>query len=214
MVQITAGSNVDLKDLLTGPTSTEEKRCQVSYYMACRMVYEGQAEAANMGFSACAIFDAGCLEKDLAMDECETRGITADDDSSGRFFHGSLERQRAILRNDAVGALINRGEWAASLPLAERALALARHDLGENHTVTAASYQGLAAALKGLGRLREAVSHFEAAHLIQRRVLGVRNPDVLYSLEHLAGVHRDLGDNVSASRCLEEVLKIRRRWKA
>jgi hypothetical protein len=214
LVQITAGMLVDIGDLFNSPTTTKEQRCQLCYYMGCRMVYVGQGELANQVFSVCAITDADCLEKNLAMDECETRGITVNDDVSGRFFHGSTERQAALKRHDAVGSLIRKGQWALALPLAQEALTLARQTLGENNIVTSASYNGVGTALHGLGRLREALPHFEAAHQIQRRVLGVRNPDVIKSLDHLAQVHRDLGNSAAASRCLEEILKIRRLWKA
>lgn len=215
LVMVTAGMLVEIQDLLTAPDITEEKRCQLCYYMGCRMVYvgTGQAEYANQFFTISAIADAKCLEKSLAMGECETRGISYNDGDSGRFFHGTPQRQAVMQRCDPVTALLKAGHWAEALPLAKNALTLALQTLGENYITTANSHNLLGAALRGLGRLREALPHFEAAHQIQRRVLGVRSLHVIKSLENLAEVHRPLGNSAAASRCLEEVLKIRRVWK-
>lgn len=214
LVQITSGMRPDITNLLTAPDITDEQRCQLCYYMGCRMVYVGLADTANTLFGICAVADAKGLEKSLAMSECETRGITVNDSASGRFFHGSPQRQAAMRRNDAAGALLKKRQHAEALPLAQRGLVLALQDLGENHIATADSHNILGTALQGLDRLRDGLPHFEAAHRIQRRVLGVRNPDVMNSLNHLSEVHRALGDNAAASRCLEEILQVRRRWKA
>ncbi len=116
----------------------------------------------------------------------------------------------ALLLNSAATYLQNRGEPAASLPLIERALQLARRVLGAEHpdTLTSASH---------LARNLGAVGQYEAARVVaentlaqRRRVLGEQHPDTLISANNLALILGGLGQYESARVLAEYTVDQRR----
>lgn len=87
--------------------------------------------------------------------------------------------------NEAV-ALNQRRKYAEAIPLLEKALAVRRKVMGEDHPATAQSYCDLAHNLEDSGRAAEAAPLFEKALATFRRVLGENHPDTAVSYGNLA----------------------------
>ena len=79
-----------------------------------------------------------------------------------------------------------RGEPRAALPLLQRAYAINRARLGDDHPDTLASANNLATDLRALGEYQQARDLDEDTLARRRRVLGDDHPDTLASANNLA----------------------------
>ena len=104
-----------------------------------------------------------------------------------------------------------RGEPRAARPLFERANALNRSRLGDDHSATLISANDLAANLRALGEYERARKLDQDTLDRRRRVLGEDHPHTLASASNLADNLRRLGEYEQA-RALDERTLARRRW--
>ena len=92
-----------------------------------------------------------------------------------------------------VSRLLDQGRYAEALPIAERALALARVAHGEEHTAVGQSLNSLAVVYHSQGRTAEAASFYKRSLAIYERALGPGHPSVGTMLNNLAGIHHKQG---------------------
>jgi tetratricopeptide (TPR) repeat protein len=88
--------------------------------------------------------------------------------------------------NQRVGELLQAERDDEAAPLAQRALALARSEAGEDHPVTAASLVNLAQISIVLGNFDEGEALLKRAIAIREKTLGVEHPDTVASIFGLA----------------------------
>ena len=102
--------------------------------------------------------------------------------------------------NQRVVELIGKGQYDEALPVAERALELARN-LGEEDPDYASSLNNLAGLYDLMGNFAAAEPLYLEARDIYREALGKRNPDYANILNNLAGLY-DLMGNFAAAEPL------------
>jgi tetratricopeptide (TPR) repeat protein len=115
------------------------------------------------------------------------------------------------LLDRAATYLQTRGEPRAALPLFERANAMSRQRLGDDHPSTLASANDLARDLAALGEYERARQLDEDALARRRRVLGDDHPNTLTSASNLAADLAELGEHERARELDEDTLARRRR---
>ena len=104
-----------------------------------------------------------------------------------------------------------RGELGAALPLLDRAYAMRRDRLGEDHPDTLTSASNCALRVWDLGEFKRACALDRDILTRRRRILGDDHPDTLTSADNLANDLRRLGDYSHARELQEETLSRRRR---
>ncbi|TDB82846.1 tetratricopeptide repeat protein [Actinomadura sp. KC216] len=100
------------------------------------------------------------------------------------------------------------GRWAETLPLEQRALAIAESVLGPDHPDVAIGLGNLAATYRALGRAAEAMPLERRALSVAEAALGPNHPDVATRLGNLAATHRALGRAAEALPLFERALAI------
>ncbi|HWB75061.1 MAG TPA: tetratricopeptide repeat-containing protein kinase family protein, partial [Nannocystaceae bacterium] len=110
-------------------------------------------------------------------------------------------------------AIVNaaRGDYDEAKALHERAIALKRTALGEEHLDVASSLNNLAAVHQSLGAWTEAKALHARALAIREQTLGPDHPDVAMSLSNLGVVADTNGDHEEARELFERALAIRER---
>jgi tetratricopeptide (TPR) repeat protein len=108
-------------------------------------------------------------------------------------------------------ALVQQGRYQAAQQALERVLAIRRQALGEDHPLTAASYNYVASNLHGQGRYAAARSLFETALAIYRKALGEDHPDTGRGYNDLAVNLSAQGQYAPARALYEKALAIRRK---
>jgi tetratricopeptide (TPR) repeat protein len=83
-------------------------------------------------------------------------------------------------------ALFTRGRYREAQPLLEKALALRRRVLGEEHPATAVGRTNLALDLQELGQYAAAAEGFRTALKVRRKVLGAEHPLTANSVNNVA----------------------------
>src|SRR5262245_47869826 len=110
--------------------------------------------------------------------------------------------------NEQVQALYRAGKYAEAIPLAERFVALAREQRGEEHIE-------FAAAITWLGMLHERQLRFGAAEPLFKPALAITEktrpdrPELANSLEHLAFLYQGQGRYGEAEPLYKRALSIR-----
>ncbi len=107
--------------------------------------------------------------------------------------------------------LYAQGRHGEAQPLFERALAIWRQALGEDHPNTAECYNSVAANLAAQGRHREAQPLFERALAIRRNVLGEDHPVTAKSYNFVAENFRAQQRFGKAQPLYERALEIRQK---
>ncbi len=102
-----------------------------------------------------------------------------------------------------------RGDYDEAKALHERALALKRATLGEDHLDVATSLNNLAAVHQSMGAWAEAKPLHERALAIREQALGADHPDVAMSLSNLGIVADATGAYATARALHERALAIR-----
>ena len=95
--------------------------------------------------------------------------------------------------NEQVAQLYQQGKFNAAIPLAEQALAIRKHILGENHPDVATSLNNLAKLYHDQGRYTEAEPLYQRSLQIREAQLGKDHPHVATSLNNLAALYRAQG---------------------
>ncbi|UOX91469.1 FxSxx-COOH system tetratricopeptide repeat protein [Amycolatopsis sp. FBCC-B4732] len=117
----------------------------------------------------------------------------------------------AYLLGYTASYLQTRGEPGAALPLFQRAYALYRDRLGEDHPHTLTAANNLAVDLGSLGEHQQARELNEDTLTRRRRVLGEDDPGTLNSANNLAVDLSTLGEHQQARELNEDTLTRRRR---
>jgi tetratricopeptide (TPR) repeat protein len=119
--------------------------------------------------------------------------------------------QSARTMNEQAEALYAQGQYAAAQPLFEKALAIRRRLLTDDHPDTASSYNGVALNLNAQGQYAAAQPLFEKALEIFRRLLTDDHPDTASSYNDVAYNLGEQGKYAAAQPLYETALAIFRR---
>ena len=95
--------------------------------------------------------------------------------------------------NQQVIALYQQGNYGAAIPLAQKAVELARQRWGNQHSNVAATLNNLASLYESQGKYAEAEPLFNEAIAIVRIALPENHPDLATHLNNLAGLYRSQG---------------------
>lgn len=129
----------------------------------------------------------------------------AQDEASSR--EQAVARAHGLL--DEVGALLDRGDYAAARVRAREAVALAEEKLGPKDAVLSECLGWLGASLEALGDFRGAKTAYERALGIDEEVSGPESMETASSLNNLGNALRALGDLEGAKPLYERSLAIR-----
>jgi CHAT domain-containing protein len=113
--------------------------------------------------------------------------------------------------NTRVTQLFGTGKFKEALPLAEKAVAIRREVLGEDHPACAVSLVNLGQLHQRFGAYAAARSCFLQALAIHRKVLGEEHPETAISYGYLAGNLAAHGKSAEADQLFRKALAIRRR---
>jgi tetratricopeptide (TPR) repeat protein len=111
--------------------------------------------------------------------------------------------------NQQVVQLYKQGQYAAALPLAERALAIREKVLGLEHPDVALSLNNLAELYQEMGNYQKAEPLYQRSLAIREKLLGLEHPDVALSLNNLAELYREMGNYQKAEPLYQRSLAIR-----
>ncbi|UCE58267.1 MAG: serine/threonine protein kinase [Phycisphaerales bacterium] len=103
------------------------------------------------------------------------------------------------------------GLYPQSLPHLERALALYRQELGDDHPDTLASISNMGELLHAMGKNAEALPYYRDALEARRRVLGNDDPYTLASINNMGALLQSMGKDAEALPYHLEALAGRRR---
>jgi non-specific serine/threonine protein kinase/serine/threonine-protein kinase len=115
----------------------------------------------------------------------------------------------ATIRNTLGMSYYFLGEPAPAIQQFERALALRRQLLGQDHADTLRSLSNLASAYRQAGRLAEALPLYKEGLERDKAQLGPDHPETLDNMSNLALAYKDAGRWTEALPLLEQVLKKR-----
>ena len=126
--------------------------------------------------------------------------------------HMAIDRRQLAWLLDRSANYFQYGPalYTAARHIYERALAMNRDDLGEEHPDTLTSMGNLALTLRAQGDLAGARALQEHMLTVRRRVLGEEHPDTLTSMGNLALTLHAQGDLAGARALHEQVLTVRR----
>ena len=110
--------------------------------------------------------------------------------------------------NQQVLQLYGQGQYAAAIPLAQRALAIREQVLGPEHRDVATSLNDLAVLYRAQGNYVEAEPLFQRAIAIIEKALGPGHPDVATSLDNLAGLYYAQGNYAKAESLFQRAITI------
>jgi tetratricopeptide (TPR) repeat protein len=119
--------------------------------------------------------------------------------------------QSASTLNEQAEALHAQGKYTQAQPLFEKALAIRRRLLSDDHPDTATSYNNVAFNLNAQGKYAQAQPLLEKALSIRRRLLNDDHPDTAASYNNVAFNLDSQGKYVAAQPLLEKALEIHRR---
>jgi tetratricopeptide (TPR) repeat protein len=109
-----------------------------------------------------------------------------------------------------AGNLQAQGQYAAAAEGFQKALAIFRKVLGEEHPSTAASYNNVAFNLNAQGQYVAAQEGYQKALAIRRKVLGEDHPDTASSYNNVAANLKDQGQYAAAQEGFQKALAIYR----
>jgi tetratricopeptide (TPR) repeat protein/CHAT domain-containing protein len=125
-------------------------------------------------------------------------------DEQGR---ADFARGPALVRQGL--GLLQQRRYQEAQPLLERALAIARKVLGEEHPGTANCYNNVALNLKEQGKYAEATPLYQKALAISRKTLGDEHPDTATLCNNLALCLDYQHKYAEAGRLFQEALTVR-----
>jgi tetratricopeptide (TPR) repeat protein len=113
--------------------------------------------------------------------------------------------------NQQVKQLIEEGKYPEAVPLAEKAVELAKRVYGPEHPYTATSLNNLGELRQAMGEYPKAEPLLQEALRIRQKVLGPEHPDTALSLNNLGGLYRVMGQYDKAEPLFQEALRIRQK---
>jgi CHAT domain-containing protein/tetratricopeptide (TPR) repeat protein len=105
--------------------------------------------------------------------------------------------------------LLKKGNYRQEGPIREKLLALHRKLLGENHPITALSYNNLAANQNAQGKYAEAEAGYRKALELHRQLLGENHPTTATIYNNLAANQNAQGKYAEAEVCYRKALDLR-----
>ena len=124
----------------------------------------------------------------------------------------NCESENNAYLNNLVGFfLFAWGRYVTAISFIERALAVYKAVLGDDHPKTSHSLNNMGYLLQAMGRLDEASTFYEQALAIRQKVLGDNHPDTAQSLNTMGGLLRAMGRLEEARPFLEQALAIRQK---
>jgi CHAT domain-containing protein/tetratricopeptide (TPR) repeat protein len=118
--------------------------------------------------------------------------------------------QEAAKGDEEAGRLEEGGEYAKALPLARERLKWCQEVLGEDHPLTAQSYNNVALNLFQQGKYAELGPLNQKALGIRRKVMTEAHPDTAESYNNIAHYLLALGKSAEAGAAHQKALDIRR----
>lgn len=117
----------------------------------------------------------------------------------------------AALRYAIGAAYRGLGMYSQSQPQLERALAIRRQELGDDHPDTLTSVAGMGVLLMNLSKYAEALVYSRNALEARRRVLGNEHTDTLQSINNMGRLLDSMGKYDEALPYLREAMDVARR---
>jgi tetratricopeptide (TPR) repeat protein len=105
-----------------------------------------------------------------------------------------------------VNQLYQAGKFAETIPIAQRALALAESQFGTEHLAVADALNGLALAYKSRGQYVEAEPLYKRNLAIVEKLRGASHPDLGVPLNNLAQLYRAIGRFGEAEQLLKRAI--------
>jgi tetratricopeptide (TPR) repeat protein/CHAT domain-containing protein len=113
--------------------------------------------------------------------------------------------------NQRVTQLCEQAKYKEALPIAERAVELAKHARGPDHSDTANALNNLGFILYKTGDYAKAEPLLEESLRVYRKVLGSEDPAAAVSLDLLAQLYLVAGKYDKAEPLLQEALQVRQK---
>jgi CHAT domain-containing protein/F0F1-type ATP synthase beta subunit len=119
-----------------------------------------------------------------------------------------VELEEAERLSEQAVQLYQQGQYAAAIPLAERALAIREKVLGEEHSLVATSLNNLALLYQAQGNYSQAEPLYQRSLAIYEKVLGKEHSLVATSLNNLALLYQAQGNYSQAEPLYQRSLAI------
>ena len=100
--------------------------------------------------------------------------------------------------NQQVNQLIEQGKYQEAIPIAERAVEVAKRARGPEHPETADALNNLGLLFKKIGDYAKAEPLYQEALRIRQKVLGSEHPDTASSLNNLAVLYQAMREYAKA----------------
>jgi len=110
--------------------------------------------------------------------------------------------------NQRVRQLIEQGKYQEAIPIAERAVEMAKRVRGPEHSETADALNNLGLLFKKTRDYAKAEPLYREALQIRHKVLGSEHLDTATSLNNLGLLYKDMGEYAKAEPLLQEALRI------
>ena len=111
--------------------------------------------------------------------------------------------------NQQVDQLIQQGKYREAIPVAEKAVEVAKRTWGQEHPETAEALSNLGLLFQIMGDYAKAEPLFKEALRIQQKVLGPEHPDTAQSLNSLGELCVAMHEYAKAEPLYQEALRIR-----
>jgi len=113
--------------------------------------------------------------------------------------------------NQQVQSLFEQRRYQEAIPLAQKAVELAKRAYGLEHQNTATSLNNLAELYQAMGEYAKAEPLLQEALRIHQKVVGSQHPDTATSLDNLASLYQAMREYAKAEPLYQEALQIRQR---
>ena len=113
--------------------------------------------------------------------------------------------------NQRIYQLFAEGKYQEAIPIAEKAVELAKRVRGPEDPDTAASLDNLAALYDDTGEYAKAQPLYQEALRIRQKVLGSDHPDTVQSVNNLAVLYLAMHEYAKAEPLYQEALRIRQK---
>src|SRR5580693_6802385 len=113
--------------------------------------------------------------------------------------------------NQQVNQLIEQEKYQEAIPIAQRALEVAKRVRGPQRAETAVALNDLGFLYKKIGGYSKAVPLYQEALRICQEILGPEHPDTASNLNDLAALYQDMGEYAKAEPLYREALQIRQK---
>ena len=115
------------------------------------------------------------------------------------------------LLNQQVQTLFTQGKYQQAIPLAQKAVEIAKRVYGPEHAGTATSLNNLGELYWAMGEYVKAEPLVQDALRIRQKILGPEHSDTALSLNDLGAVYWAMGEYGKTASLLQEALRIRQK---